>query len=511
MRNSTIYLINCPLLDVNYNNTVNFSSKENQINWFVGKTVYKIDNCSYLRKEQGVNISLPFEQLELCNYALLINEDGKVYYYFIIDKIYKNDNMTFLPLKLDVFQTYYFDINFTKFQSLIERQHVDRWGNNGLPLTNNLLTPENLEVGEYVLKNIQTLYDYSGKGGYIVTSSDKLTAKNGGSSSGGSGGGVANKMVSENGFVLIKCMEAFSPTAYDLGDGTLTIGYGVTSVWNPDYFNQLSPRCTEEEASNVFAQLLLDNYSTYVYNTMKEFGVDMSKVKQNEFDAFTSFYYNHGNLRDRKIFIDYCNGVDKQTIYNTWLTTVIMEGTIYEEGLRDRRKREANCFLNGVYDFKPIQNLEGGYVTENDGKGYIPEMFKTTPTSDKQQAIIDSAKKLIGKPYVWGGNYPPLGSDNGTDCSGLCQWAYNDNGISITRTTYTQIKEGIEVTQNNLQLGDLVFTNFSSPGVPEHVFLYSGTDSNGNLLCVEAPRTGLNIRERIFTWESTTRARRILA
>ena len=123
--------------------------------------------------------------------------------------------------------------------------------------------------------------------------------------------------------------------------------------------------------------------------------------------------------------------------------------------------------------------------------------------------IVESARKLIGKPYERGGNCPPLGSDNGTDCSGLCQWAYNDNGIKITRTTYTQIKEGREVAESDLQLGDLVFTNFSSPNVPEHVYIYSG-EKDGKHMCVEAPRTGLNIRERSFTWDSSTRARRLI-
>ena len=33
--------------------------------------------------------------------------------------------------------------------------------------------------------------------------------------------------------------------------------------------------------------------------------------------------------------------------------------------------------------------------------------------------VLNSARKLIGKPYVFGGNYPPLGGDIGTDCSGL--------------------------------------------------------------------------------------------
>ena len=160
---------------------------------------------------------------------------------------------------------------------------------------------------------------------------------------------------------------------------------------------------------------------------------------------------------------------------------------------------EINGEITGV-----VRNFEGDIIYDSNNSG-------GNGGTVEQNSIIESARKLIGKPYVWGGNYPPLGSSNGTDCSGLCQWAYNDNGITISRTTYTQINEGIEVTVNDLQPGDLVFSNFSSPGVPEHVYLYSGKNSDGQLMCVEAPRTGLNIRERVFTWTSSMRARRILS
>ena len=124
------------------------------------------------------------------------------------------------------------------------------------------------------------------------------------------------------------------------------------------------------------------------------------------------------------------------------------------------------------------------------------------------EKIVNSARKLIGKPYVWGGNYPPLGSDKGTDCSGLCQWAYNDNGKKITRTTYTQIKEGREVSHSEAKAGDLVFMHFKN-GQPEHVVLYSHK-SGENHYCVEAPRTGLNIRERELVFTSEMKVRRLL-
>lgn len=110
-------------------------------------------------------------------------------------------------------------------------------------------------------------------------------------------------------------------------------------------------------------------------------------------------------------------------------------------------------------------------------------------------SVVDSARKLIRKPYVWGGNYPPLGTDNGTDCSGLCQWAYHDIGINISRTTHTQVKEGMGIINMTSALaGDLLFTNYSAPNVPEHVAMYAGK-KNGVHYIVEAQDEGIPIHE----------------
>ncbi len=161
---------------------------------------------------------------------------------------------------------------------------------------------------------------------------------------------------------------------------------------------------------------------------------------------------------------------------------------------------KGDLVLDGV-----IKNTNGNLVLDPNA----PQGGGVDGSDSLRNNVVNSARRLIGKPYVWGGNYPPLGSDVGTDCSGLMQWAYNDNGIKISRTTYTQIKEGIEVSEAELKPGDLIFLRFSSPGVPEHVFMYSGK-KNGKHMCVEAPRTGLNIREIEFTWGSNYRARRII-
>ena len=126
-------------------------------------------------------------------------------------------------------------------------------------------------------------------------------------------------------------MEAFASKPYDIGDGTRTTGYGVTEKYEPEFFKQLLPSCNEQQASEIFGQLLYQKYSLYVFNLLKQYGKDMNTVKQNEFDAFVSFYYNHGNLTHKKIFIDYINGVDKEKIYETWLTTVIMSGSQFNK------------------------------------------------------------------------------------------------------------------------------------------------------------------------------------
>lgn len=512
MRYTRFILCNCKELDYNHNHTFWFENANKQIEYFMSKKIYLIDDCYYHRKDSSIKIAKTFDELQFINYVVSRNEDnGKYYYYFVYDRVYVNDETTTLLLKLDVIQTYLFDMDSTLIPSLVDRMHVDRFTSNGRLNLFNLNNDENLEVGEYVVDSRETIFDYSNMGGFIVASSDKLTARNGGSSGGDSGNSYLNGYVSENGFVLIKSMEGFSSIPYDIGDGTRTTGYGVTEKYEPDYFNQLLPSCTEQQASEIFGKLLYNKYSQYVYEQLKQYGKDLNNVKQCEFDAFVSFYYNTGTLSSRQIFIDYVNGVDKETIYNKWLTSVIMEGSQFEEGLRDRRKREATAFRDGVYNFKSITDLyTGTIITDNDGKGYIPEAYKGKSEDELLgDKICESARDLIGKPYVWGGNYHPLGTDNGTDCSGLCQWAYNQNGKKISRTTYTQIKEGYEVSKEDLKVGDLIFSNFSAPNTPEHVFLYSGTVGD-NLICIEAPRTGLTIRERVFEWSNEMRARRLI-
>ncbi|MFJ9028457.1 NlpC/P60 family protein [Streptomyces sp. NPDC102274] len=95
-------------------------------------------------------------------------------------------------------------------------------------------------------------------------------------------------------------------------------------------------------------------------------------------------------------------------------------------------------------------------------------------------AAVAYAYGAIGKPYVWGATGP-----GAFDCSGLTQAAWRSAGVSLPRTTYTQINRGQRVSRDALAPGDLVF--FFS-GI-SHVGIYVG---GGQM--IHAPRPGSAVR-----------------
>ncbi|MER5741211.1 MULTISPECIES: NlpC/P60 family protein [unclassified Streptomyces] len=103
----------------------------------------------------------------------------------------------------------------------------------------------------------------------------------------------------------------------------------------------------------------------------------------------------------------------------------------------------------------------------------------TAPTG-RASAAVSFARAQLGKPYVWGATGP-----SAYDCSGLTQAAWRAAGVSLPRTTYTQINAGRRVSRSELAPGDLVF--FYS-GI-SHVGLYIG---GGQM--IHAPRPGAPVR-----------------
>lgn len=80
-------------------------------------------------------------------------------------------------------------------------------------------------------------------------------------------------------------------------------------------------------------------------------------------------------------------------------------------------------------------------------------------------AIASYACQFTGNPYVWGGT----SLTNGADCSGFVQSVYRQFGINLSRTTYTQANEGVAVSYNDMQPGDVINYGF-------HTAIYIGNN-----------------------------------
>lgn len=104
----------------------------------------------------------------------------------------------------------------------------------------------------------------------------------------------------------------------------------------------------------------------------------------------------------------------------------------------------------------------------------------TAAPNSRAAAAVAYAYAKLGSPYVWGATGP-----NAFDCSGLAQAAYRSAGVSLPRTTYSQINAGRRVTLSELQPGDLVFFY---AGIT-HVGIYIG---NGQM--IHAPNPSAPVR-----------------
>lgn len=111
------------------------------------------------------------------------------------------------------------------------------------------------------------------------------------------------------------------------------------------------------------------------------------------------------------------------------------------------------------------------------------------------EAIVAYASDFLGIPYVWGGNTPA-----GFDCSGFTKYVFAHFGITLNRRASQQAMQGVPVSRDNLEPGDLVF--FGNPVY--HVGIYVG-----NGCFIHAPSTGDVVRIAPLKWMDYTGARRI--
>jgi cell wall-associated NlpC family hydrolase len=94
----------------------------------------------------------------------------------------------------------------------------------------------------------------------------------------------------------------------------------------------------------------------------------------------------------------------------------------------------------------------------------------SAPTS-RHADLVQAAADAMGAPYRWGGS-----DENGFDCSGLIQYAYQSIGIALPRTSADQARRGRSVPRAIDQLvpGDILAFAGAPGGPVTHVGLYLG-------------------------------------
>jgi cell wall-associated NlpC family hydrolase len=118
-------------------------------------------------------------------------------------------------------------------------------------------------------------------------------------------------------------------------------------------------------------------------------------------------------------------------------------------------------------------------AAEKNGSTETSTTDLVTDGSSKGATALAFAKSQLGKPYRYASAGP-----NAYDCSGLTSAAWSKVGVSLPRTSQSQLGVGRTVSKSELQPGDLVFYY---SGI-SHVGLYAG---NGQI--VHAPRPGKSV------------------
>ncbi len=269
-----------------------------------------------------------------------------------------------------------------------------------------------------------------------------------------------------------------------------------------------------------------EGWTTIEYDGGKVGYVQSERVTESKEEAeFASKYYdnyvigtvttqNGGAVRIRKgpststeILGQMENGAEVLLLWNDKDFVKVLYGDEYKEGyivasalqLNDKwvakshveqvraevqRKKEAEAARKKAEEDakKRAQEAAKQKSVQAAKKASAPKAVSDAPASSKGQAIVNEAKKYLGIKYVYGGSTP-----KGFDCSGLVKYVCAKNGISLSRTSAAQSKQGVSVSKNNLQPGDLLF--FAKNGRVHHVGIYVG---NGQM--IHAPHTGSYVK-----------------
>lgn len=168
-----------------------------------------------------------------------------------------------------------------------------------------------------------------------------------------------------------------------------------------------------------------------------------------------------------------------------------LSGTVKDGWLKTDK---GYVIYSALVDYEVEPNPAPAPVEVKKAETPVAEPAKAQAPAKAQTAsgasVASIAQQFAGYPYVWGSSNPSVGFD----CSGLVYYAYQQAGVTLSRTSSQQFSNGYAVDLNNLQPGDLIF--FSYNGAIDHVGMI--TSSDGTFIHAANPGTGV-IYSNIFS------------
>jgi cell wall-associated NlpC family hydrolase len=172
----------------------------------------------------------------------------------------------------------------------------------------------------------------------------------------------------------------------------------------------------------------------------------------------------------------------------TFTSTLFAFGIVYTVGdkgpevsLIQTKLQERGYYrgpIDGVFNYKMeaavkafqrSKKLPADGIVDNDTYCQLVGKKVASPVANQKiQALLNTAQKYLGTPYVFGGTTP-----QGFDCSGYIQYVFKQQGHQLPRLADQQYLSGKVVAYNNLKPGDLLFFTTYAKGA-SHNGIYLG-------------------------------------
>lgn len=170
-----------------------------------------------------------------------------------------------------------------------------------------------------------------------------------------------------------------------------------------------------------------------------------------------------------------------------WNGSTLLMVTAFDDRVLERPEADAQPVTDVVMGglVRKIGEADDWYRVELPDRrtGFLPKTAAQDYAAWRQshhatpEAIERTARSLLGRPYLWGGN-----STKAFDCSGFTKFVFFLNGISLERNARQQARQGVEVPLDpgltHLKKGDLLFFGRrgvdGGPGRVVHTGIYLG-------------------------------------